>query len=220
MTTEQIAKPKTVWMPPPRAATMVQLRTDLEMRRLEAVRAYSMEHMPKLGYHNYLHVQDVVKACDRLANSEGISDADRQVLRTAAYLHDIIYLPYAKDNEEKSAELAGELLQDLGYRPCEIERVKSAILATKLPSTPRNIVERILCDADLDNLGRSDFHEKSEEVRKELGIGDPKAWLRGTLALMLSHSYYTESARAERDAAKAKNMFEVMLRLSDPMDLK
>jgi len=129
------------------------LRTDLSEQRLEAVRAYSEKQMPTLRYHNYGHVKDVLKACDRMADAEGIGPADRQLLKLGAYLHDIIYVPFGKQNEEASAEVAGEIMRKLCYRGPDIEKVKSMILATKLPTTPRNLLERILCDADLDNFG-------------------------------------------------------------------
>lgn len=193
-----------------RPSALLLLRADLKEHRLEAVRDYSQKHMPTHRYHNYAHIEDVVRTCDRLADSEGVATSERQLLKAAAYLHDIIYIPFGKRNEEASADLAGELLPKLGYSRGEVEQVKSMILATKLPTTPRNLLERIICDADLDNFGREDFLERCEDVRKELGIEDRIGWLQGTLQLMMSHRYYTDSAKSERDPKKAENMQAVI----------
>jgi predicted metal-dependent HD superfamily phosphohydrolase len=190
----------------------------MQTKRLDAVKAYSAEHMPRLAYHNYAHVEDVVKACHRMAYFEGVSPADRELLITAAYLHDIIYVPFTKYNEEKSARTAAEILPGFGYGADEVEAVKSMIMATKLPQTPKSLIERILCDADLDNLGREDFLPKCEAVRTELGIGDRLAWFQGTLKLLAGHLYHTETARESRQFGKARNIKLVVRLISGTLD--
>ena len=139
MTTQQIQGPRTGHTIHLRPSAILLLRTDLNEQRLEAVRAYSQKNMPTLRYHNYGHVEDVVRACDRLADAEGVSTAERRLLKAAAYLHDIIYVPFGRHNEEGSADLAGELLPKLGFGRNEVEQVRSMILATKIPTTPRNL---------------------------------------------------------------------------------
>lgn len=60
---------------------------------------------------------------------------DFDVVLFSVFYHDIIYKSTAKDNEEKSAEIAKERLEQLEV-PSEIsERIYSQILATKSHST-------------------------------------------------------------------------------------
>ncbi len=174
--------------------------------KLLEVRSYAAGSMKDLPYHNFIHVIDVRNAARTLVNLEKLSAYEEFVLETAIYLHDIIYEVGAKNNEERSAKVAQPLLTQLDYSHAEIEQVKQLILATKLPTNPQSKLEAVICDADVDNLGREDFFEKCEAVREELEVKDKKLWYANTLKFLQSHQYYTPSARALRQQGKEKNM--------------
>ena len=40
----------------------------------------------------------------------------------------------------------------------QIERICALIMSTKLPPKPTNLLENIMCDSDLDYLGKKRFH--------------------------------------------------------------
>lgn len=175
-------------------------------RKLLEVRRYAAGNMKDIPYHNFVHVIDVRNAARRLARSENLSSHSDFLLETAVYLHDIIYETGAKNNEERSAEVAQSLLGELGYKNEEIEQIKRLILATKLPTNPQSHLEQIMCDADVDNLGREDFFEKCELLGKEFGITDKLVWYVNTLKFLQSHQFYTQSARSLRQQGKERNM--------------
>ena len=177
-----------------------------QQQKINLVREYSAEHMPKLPYHNFEHAVDVADAAHGLAGLENLSADQGFLLVTAAYLHDVIYDVQAKDNEERSAALAEDILPRMNYTLIEIQPVKSLILATKIPTRPRNKLEEILCDADVDNLGRPDFLEKCELLRQERSVEDRKVWYANTLKFLQGHRYYTESAKALRSEGKERNL--------------
>lgn len=176
------------------------------IQKLNTVREFSALHMGNLPYHNRLHVEDVVSSVTSLARLElGISPHDAFMLITAAYLHDIV------DNEEKSVLVARTLLGGLNYSSREIEQVGGLILATKMPTRPNNLLEEIICDADVDNLGRGDFLDKNNAVREELlskGLisKDLASWYAKSIEFLQSHKYYTISARILRNEGKQKNI--------------
>lgn len=93
------------------------------------------------------------------------------------------------------------------------------VLATKLPTRPKSRMEEIICDADVDNLGREDFLERSEEVRKEAGAEYGEKWLKGLIGFLESHRYYTKSAQALRsegvktNIAKLRKLIEVKFKI-------
>jgi predicted metal-dependent HD superfamily phosphohydrolase len=174
-------------------------------KQLEVVKAYAKENMSRLPYHNYRHVKDVVSTCKKLAYFEDVSTHEMHLLLTAAYLHDIVYVVGAKDNEEKSAEEAGRLLPALGYSSRDVGLVQDLIMATKLPTNPKERLEKVICDADLANLGREDFLEANEAVREELGVSK-MPWLKGSLRFVAAHQYYTESGRSTGDYGKGYNI--------------
>jgi predicted metal-dependent HD superfamily phosphohydrolase len=177
--------------------------------KIEKVSLVVAELMPKHPYHNYPHALDVYSVADMYAYLEGLENEDRFMLKTGALLHDVVNEIGAKDNEEKSAEFAEYYLPKIGYNARQIKVVSGLILATKLPTKPESLMEKIICDADVDNLGRGDFFEKSELVREELEIESREKWYQGTLKFLEMHQYYTESARRMRDKTKEYNIQKV-----------
>jgi hypothetical protein len=71
-------------------------------------------------------------------------------------------------------------------------------------------LKRILCDADLDNLGRDDFFSVSDNLRQEL-LEQGKAfteleWLTRQVLFVSQQDWFTASQRRERQAGKEKNL--------------
>ncbi|MDQ7023398.1 MAG: hypothetical protein Q9M97_07895 [Candidatus Gracilibacteria bacterium] len=85
------------------------------------------------------------------------------------------------------------------------------ILATQASyREPKDILEKIIKDADLDNLGRDDFFEKKNKMKKELEtikkikMKDPE-WDHASLVLLNEHKYFTDSQKKEREGKKIEN---------------
>jgi len=164
---------------------------------------------PQLPYHNMEHMVDVAQMCRHYVLREGLTNTDAMVLESAALLHDAIYIPGRKDNEEESVKIAEQTLTTFGYDPKTIDSISNLIMATKLPTSPKDIGEAIICDSDIDNLGREDFWEKAERVRLEAKI-EKNQWYGTLLPKFLSGvKYYTKSAQEHR----AKNVAEYLERL-------
>jgi uncharacterized protein len=89
----------------------------------------------------------------------------------------------------------------------------SIIMATKLPQSPKTILEEIMADADLDVLGRDSFFKRSQDLRDEraaLGISSSdKAWYQSQLDFLRAHHYFTRAAHQLRDETKDKNIAEL-----------
>ena len=195
--------------------------------RLEVVDAYIRDlfrdELPEsIQYHDSEHTlhptKGVVAVANRLALEEGVSDRDRELVVTAAYFHDAGFIREYVKNEPIAARMAGRILRLIGYDPGEIRTVQSLILATNPQVPPRSHLEEILCDADLDNLGREDFFELDEKLRlgelsKGAGAEDEATWRRRTIRFMKEHRYYTPSQKKRRNAGKERNL--MMLRASD-----
>ena len=169
------------------------------------------ELSPQLVYHGIAHTRDeVVPAAERLAGMEGIPGKSLALLLTAAWFHDIGYVEQPLHHELISARIAGQVLPGFGYREKEVEVVRWAILATALPQSPRNLLEEILTDADLDLLGHEDFMQRNYDLRQELAfLGKEftdEQWYLGQLRFLQEHQYFTTSARSLRDAQKLLNI--------------
>jgi len=162
----------------------------------------------------------VVANANRIALSEKISNHDRELLIAAAYFHDTGYIREYGNNEPIAARMAGRILKLVGYKPKEIEKIQKMILATDLAREPKTHVEKILCDADLDNLGRKDFFKLDAKLRegrraRGLDVSDDLKWYRGTLKVIKNHQYYTESQKKLRDMGKQKNIERLLNKLEN-----
>jgi len=183
-----------------------------KLNKLKQVYRFAKNYMQENTngeYHNFRHAKCVTHAAIRLAEGEGVSPQEKFELETAALLHDIIVKPNGKYNEEWSAEISQGFLNFIGYNEEEISSVYKLILATKMPTNPKSRLEKIMSDADVDNLGRSDFLERGEEVRKELGLPSGKSWYQIQLNFLKNHNYYTETAKQLRNKGLEENIEKV-----------
>jgi len=110
------------------------------------------------------------------------------------------------EHERVSCEIAMEYLPGFGYTPEQLERICGMIMATKIPQTPHNKLEKIICDADLDYLGRDDFFKIGNGLYEELcmyGIIDGETeWNKLQVRFLKKHKYFTKSAKKLRKAKK------------------
>lgn len=182
-------------------------------------RDYIVEKMsgmlpPDLYYHGINHtVQDVTPAVKKHAMMAGVNGEELVLLETAAYYHDCGYLKQYYFNEPIAVDIAAEALPGFGYSNGQIEMIGRIIMATQLPQKPESFLEELICDADLDSLGREDFFITSHCLRLELAAyGQPTSvyeWYEKQLVFLESHTYFTEVARAAREAGKKRNVEEI-----------
>lgn len=111
---------------------------------LNAITADIISSMPS---HNYDYTQSVVESVIKACENTGISKNDRFILHVAALTHDIMYVPGAKDNTQKSAEFAASFLASKGFSPKEVNLVKRLILSTQDPLNPGDEMERLICES-------------------------------------------------------------------------
>ncbi len=164
-----------------------------------------------LRYHRVEHTLDVFEACSRLALLEGLNAQETTILLTAALLHDSGFLKTYENHEQSSVNLAQMMLPDYDYTPDEIESVVNLINATRMPTEAKTHLAQILCDADLDYLGRTDFFEIAGYLRKEWEdccnrFYSDKEWNMLQKQFLGNHAYYTASARKLRDIQKGINL--------------
>lgn len=171
------------------------------------------EQLPPLPYHNLVHVRDVVSAADNIASHESVTSDETKMIRIAAWLHDIGFIHGSKDHEARGAQVANELLPQFGFDEIQIKVIANMILATKLPQSPTTALERILCDADLDYLGRDDFYPISSNLFREMQqagvVENEREWNLVQRMFLQGHKYHTEFAKANREAQKQNRLREI-----------
>lgn len=164
---------------------------------------------PKLTYHTIQHTQDVMQQANRIARAEGITDRESlELLRTAACYHDAGFLRTYAEHEEESCRIAMEVLPAYGYSPSQLAQVCQLIRATRLPQTPTTQLEAILCDADLDYLGRDDYAVISQTLLSEWcaynRLPDISQWPTIQRSFLRNHRYFTAANQQLREPYKQR----------------
>jgi hypothetical protein len=91
-------------------------------------------------------------------------------------------------------------------------------MATKIPQSPSDVLSEILCDADLDYLGRDDFYTIADtlfaEMKRMKLLSTETEWYDLQIRFLESHHYFTPTSQLTRSAPKRvhldslKNRFE------------
>ena len=165
---------------------------------------------PRLDYHNITHTLDVLEQAEILAKQEKVTDRhDLLLLKTAAVFHDSGFLFVYKNHEEKGCEIASESLRNV-FSEEDIKKVCGMIMATKIPQSPNTLLEQIICDADLDYLGRNDFEPISRNLYKEFIIfkiiPEDIIWDHIQIKFFESHHYFTGTSISKRNGEKLKHL--------------
>jgi predicted metal-dependent HD superfamily phosphohydrolase len=161
-----------------------------------------------IHFHTLQHTQEVLAASETMADYYHLEDEDRYALMLAAWFHDTGYSAgKASGHENVSIELATKFLNQHNVSQQVINKVIGCITATRLPQTPRTLIEQIIADADLFHLGTSDFKEKNKLLREELNdfgsLGlSKKDWRKKNIEFLTKHHYFTSYAKEHLDPLK------------------
>lgn len=169
------------------------------------------KELPKhLYYHNVKHTVDVVTEVELIGWGESIDDEEILLIKTAGLFHDVGHVVEYANHEYEGTKIAREMLPEYNYTQEQIDRICDIIMATKLPPKPKDKLQSIICDADLDYLGRSDFIPVSNTLYKELQeqnmIGSLNDWNKLQVKFISGHQYFTKTARNLREVNKQKQI--------------
>ena len=183
-----------------------------------SAKSYIIERLEKelpksLYYHSVQHTLDVAKATELYAKLENVNNEETILLITASLFHDSGFLIRYASHEEFSIQIVTDVLPIYNYSSKQIEIISKIIYATKSTQIPENILEKILCDSDLDYLGCDDFFMKGIRLKREKNEhGFPttlKDWYIQEYKFLLKHGYYTKSAIELRQKKKMMHLAQI-----------
>jgi predicted metal-dependent HD superfamily phosphohydrolase len=179
-----------------------------------AVDCFKNTPMGLLSYHNRKHTETVAAYAKQLALHYQLNERDCFIVVAASWFHDLGYTIDRTNHEVNGADAAGKFLAGQDMPAVDIDAVKGCILATKMPQDPHNLLEEIVCDADLFHLGTNQFPDLNKMLRRENEEVshekiDKNTWRNKTIELLESHNYYTDYARMLLDSQKEKNLAEL-----------
>jgi len=169
-------------------------------------------------YHNFTHTAEVAKVAEEIANAICIGEKEKEALLIAAWFHDIGHIETCEGHEDIGIEMATKFLKENNYSDEGIGKVVSLINATRMPRNPKNVLEEIICDADLHHLGTNDFEVRGELYRNEIealkGCKIPEEeWLKNNLKFFTQHKFFTDYAKNRFDTQKNINYIKIEKKL-------
>ena len=169
------------------------------------------KELPKqFYYHSFSHTIDMHDSAVRISDFENISEDDKELVLVAALFHDAGFIINRENHEMHSCTIANEMLPQFGYSSIEKEAVCNLIMATQMPVNPKSKLEEIICDADLDYLGRDDFKEIGDLLYRELSedgmIEGEAAWNELQIRFLTNHRYFTAFGKTNREEKKQENL--------------
>ncbi len=176
---------------------------------------------PARHYHTLEHIETCLWEFDV---ARDLADHPSEV-EFALWFHDAVHETREIDNEERSAELAEQVLHDAGVGHAARDRVRAMILATAHEERPRTVDGCLTVDADLTILGQPlpDFDAYETGVRREYAWVPDTAFragragmLRGLLAR--DAIYRTDHFRERYEEKARANVRRSLDRLTHPPD--
>jgi predicted metal-dependent HD superfamily phosphohydrolase len=169
-------------------------------------------------YHNFTHTAEVVKVAEEIANASGVDESEKEVLLIAAWFHDIGHTECCDGHEDVGIEKAAKFLKENDYPDDRIIKVVSLINATRMPRNPKNLLEEIICDADLHHLGTNNYDIKGELFRNEVEAQNgskiaEKDWLKNNLKFFNEHKFFTDYAKQRFETQKNINYIKIEKKL-------
>lgn len=162
-------------------------------------------------YHNLLHTQQTVEAAEELADGCKLAKSDTEIVLLSAWFHDAGYVDAVDGHEEKSMEIATKFLGEKNYPIERIEIVTNCIRATKIPQSPKTLLEEIVCDADMSHLGKKRFFGRSDLLRMEMELRTGSMftdleWIQRNVDFASASRFFTPYARREWEGRRQKNL--------------
>lgn len=183
-----------------------------------AAKAYVLkrlkEELPtERTYHSLEHTLDVYASVIDIALNEGLEGEDLELLKIAALYHDCGFVVKNDSHEEVGCSIVAEQLPGFGFSAGQIERICAMIRATKIPQSPVDLPARILCDADLDYLGRGDFKQIGDTLFAEMQaygtLRTELEWNTLQVGFLTQHRYFTRTNIELREPVKQAHLAKV-----------
>lgn len=220
---EKKIKPKTYFLTPLGDFREERAKMNNYLRLLEEIstQVISLFIEPRvniLRYHNVEHTKTVVKRTSEIAANYHLSETELFILSAAAWFHDTGQLIGDADlHEHRGVILMKKFLQTKGIVKDVMKKIEGCIYATRLPQTPKSLLEEIVCDADTYNLGTEAFIATDELLKKEFELRNMPInnWEEKTLKFLLSHNYFTNYCQVLLNKGREKNINLVRYRVKE-----
>jgi uncharacterized protein len=168
-----------------------------------------------MHFHDLLHTQYVVNAVTEIGFRCKITDREMAIVQTAAWFHDTGYCYEYMGHEDNSIRIVSIFLMQENADATFTDEVLGCINATKMPQSPQNLLQQILCDADMFHLADDDYQSYAEQLRNEWELilnqrYTDEQWRQTNLEMLVGHKYFTAFGRTFLQEYKLANIDELL----------
>lgn len=204
----------------------MQSKSELSTKAEEFARDFAKKNIPKsYFFHSLPHFEETVKAAIGLAQEHNLSQDEIEDITVAMWFHDLGFRDGWQDHEDRSAEIAAEFLRKKNQHPEKIERITRYIAATRRTVEPKDLMEKIVRDADTAHIGRKSYFDALGRLRAEWeATRDQKfserEWIKLNLDFLEEHQFYTTIAKNHYSERKRKNQLKLQKQLHNLVDFE
>ncbi|UOY05472.1 HD domain-containing protein [Muricauda sp. SCSIO 64092] len=160
-------------------------------------------------FHNLHHTLTVLEGAGRIGRAENLTEDELEMVLLAAVFHDLGHIKCYNGHEEVSMRFARKWLSEHQYPEDKTTIVLGCIGATKIPQSPKHILEQVVCDADLIHLSFESYPIYREMLRSEwemeLGLTySDEEWIANNNKFLQDHSYFTAYGKNVLEPKKVK----------------
>ena len=172
---------------------------------------FEQQISPDYVFHNFPHSEAVAESVREIGQGYQLSERELTILQLAAWFHDLGYDKGPANHEDRSAKYVTDFLTKHQFPEEDVQKVISCIYATKVPQHPDNLLEEVICDADMSHLGKESYWDRCGRIRQELlvtqqMIMSEQEWVDFELNFMLQHRYHTPVANDLYNDRKQKHI--------------
>ena len=161
-------------------------------------------------YHNLVHTINVVEHAVEIGSFYELNADGLAIIRVAGWFHDIGHLYGSfEGHEERGVVVMKGYMEQLRAPEEMIAQIRDCIRATKFPSHPGSLYEKILCDSDTYHFGTPYFHQTDSLVRQEVELRTGKAfpeWHKKSIWLLEHHQFFTSYCQQLLEEGKQENI--------------
>ncbi len=167
-----------------------------------------------LKYHSPEHTAYVIEKAEFISRQENVGGRELFLVKVAALFHDIGFIKQRNNHEEAGCVICTDKLTKHNFDPKEIEIICGMIMATKIPQSPKNLLEKIVADADLEYLGTDLFYPISQNLFLEFKHFNPTLTIHKfdeiQANFMRRHHYHTNYCITHLEGIKQQHLKEII----------
>ena len=174
---------------------------------------------PNYFYHDLSHTKRVINSALKIGSNYNLKNENLTILLTASLMHDYGFIESHIDHEEIGVKLSSKILLEYDYNEKKIESINKLILVTKPLAFPKDNLESIMRDSDLEYLGSKDFESISEKLKEEWIkfsiVKSDEEFYKKQLEFLSNHKFCTDFMKKNGNINKEKNIIYAKKKLEE-----